>query len=145
MWRRVRLIFWYDQTVAVFSRCFLVCPECGGESALFSSVFSMSRLSCLVFWCVQNVGVCLPCFLVFQKVTACPPCFLVGPDFYGVSALFSGGSRLWQCVRFVFWWVQTFAVCPPCFLVRQECCGLSVLFTGVCSMLRCVRLVYWCV
>ena len=166
IWWRVRLIFWYDQIVALLSvvssfflgvqnvavllSCFLVCPECGRVR--------------LVFWCVQTFAVC-------------PLCFLVCSDFLNVSSLFSGLSRMWRCVRYaqsvavlapcflvsgmlrrvrlVSWCFQNIAVFQSCFLVCLECRGVYALFPGVqnttvcppwfvvCQVFRCFRALFY--
>ena len=150
------------------SALFLVCPSCGGVSVLFSGIpdcrpffallSGVSRLcGCarLVFWCVQNMAVC-------------PPCFLLCTNFRGVSALFSDVSINSRSVHLVFccaqnitvcppafWCVQNISVCPPCvqnvvdyppsFLVCPKCDGVSVLFSGVTKLSRFIHLVLWCV
>ena len=144
IWWRVRLIFWYDQTVALLF----------GVSSFFLGVSRMWRCFCHIFWCVQNVAVC-------------PPSFLMCANFRRVSALFSCVSRFSECVKLVFWCVQDVAVCPlcpkcrgfdvlfscvrnvaacsPCFLLFSECRSVSILPSGVFRLSRCVRLGSWCV
>ena len=84
----VRLIFWCFQIVLVCPPCFPEFSECCDVSAFISGLSSvfcgvsrasrcvrlvfylflcmsrMSRSAYLVFWCVQNVAVCPPSFLV---------------------------------------------------------------------------------
>ena len=73
-----------------------------------------------------------------QSVMVCPPCFMVCSEYRGLSALFSGVSKVPRCVLLVFGCVQNdicsvqvIVMCPPCFLVCPECRGLSAFFGGV--------------
>ena len=139
---------------------------------MFSFLPRISLCSHVVFWCVQNVVVCPPSFLVFSECRDLSTSTSgVSSVFCGVSALFSGVSRIFssfsrvfygvfkvtRCVRFVFWCVQSVflcvqnvALCLPCFLVCPERCDVSALCSGVSRVLLvcpelslCARLVFW--
>ena len=121
-----------------------MCPPCILVYPVFSGGFRMSRCVRLVFWCVQNVSVCPACFLCVKsvfpcvlRVAVCPPCILVYPEFFlvgsecrGMSALFSGVSRVSRCVRLVSDVSRLFS-------------GVSRVLSGVSRASRCVRLVLW--
>ena len=61
----------------------------------------------------------------------CSPCSMVCPDVREMSALFSGVSRIWRCVRLVCWYDLNIAEFSPSLLVS--------------GMLWCVVLVFGCV
>ena len=137
--RRADYVFWCFQNVLVCPPCFLVCQECWSVFTLLSDVSRLSQFLCLVFgesrlsrcvrlvfWCVQNIPVC-------------PPCFLVLPGCGGMSSFFAGMTRLSRFSCLVFSCIQNFAACPPCFLVFVECRSVSTLLSVVSRISWCVQ------
>ena len=89
-----------------------------GVFRVFSGVSRASRFVRLVFWCVQSIVLCPPCFLVCSECRGVSDLFLVCSECRGVSALFSGVSRVplnlrlvFSCLRLVFWCVQSDICC----------------------------------
>ena len=104
---RVRLVCLCVESVPVCPPCFLVCSERRSVSVLFSGAFRVSRVSALfsgvseyrnVSTFLSGVSIVSRCvrhvFWLVQSVAVCPPCFLVCLKCHGMSVLFSGVSRV---------------------------------------------------
>ena len=102
-----------SRIVVVCPLCLLVFSECWDVSALISGVTRMWSCARLVLWCVQDVA-------VFR------PYFMVCPERRGVSALFSGLSAFFPSFSSVAICLPCFPMCP-CTLIY----GVSRVFCGV--------------